>query len=67
MIFEKSTVEMTKTHSMSNLQGDSHQQFINEKYLKHYFLPYGRCWTSPKRIRPTLQPLMLGKWLYFMF
>ena len=37
MIFEKSIVEMTKTHSMSNLQGDSHQRFINEKYLKHYF------------------------------
>ena len=34
VILEKPTMEMTKTHSMSNLQGVSHQKFINGKYLK---------------------------------
>ena len=38
VILEKPTVEMTKTHSMSNLQGKPHQRFINGKYLKQYFL-----------------------------
>ena len=34
VILEKPIVEMTKTHSMSNLQGEPHQRFINGKYLK---------------------------------
>ena len=33
VILEKPTIEMTKTHSKSNLQGESHQRFINGKYL----------------------------------
>ena len=37
VILEKLTMEMTKTHSMSNLQGKPHQRFINWKYLKQYF------------------------------
>ena len=37
VILEKPTVEMTKTHSMSNLQGELHQRFIKGKYLKLYF------------------------------
>ena len=36
VIFEKPTVKMTKTHLMSNLQGETHQMFINGKYLKQY-------------------------------
>ena len=34
VILEKLTVEMKKTHSMSNLQGESHQRIINGKYIK---------------------------------
>ena len=37
VILGKSTVEITKTHSMSNLKGEWHQWFINGKYLKQYF------------------------------
>ena len=37
VILEKPIMEMTKTHSMSNLQGEPHQSFINGKYLKQYF------------------------------
>ena len=37
VILEKPIVEMTKTHSMSNLQEEPHQRFINGKYLKQYF------------------------------
>ena len=37
VILEKPTMEMIKTHSMSNLQGESHQRFIKGKYLKQYF------------------------------
>ena len=37
VILEKPIVEMTKTHSMSNLQGELHQRFINGRYLKQYF------------------------------
>ena len=37
VILEKPTMEMTKTHSMSNLQGEPHKGFINGKCLKHYF------------------------------
>ena len=37
VILEKPTMEMTKTHSMSNLQGEPHQRFIHGKYLKQYF------------------------------
>ena len=29
VILEKPTMEITKTHSMSNLQGEPHQMFIN--------------------------------------
>ena len=42
VILEKPTVEITKTHLMSNLQGELHQRFINGKYLKQYSLPCGR-------------------------
>ena len=31
VILEKPTVEMIRTHPMSNLQGESHQRFINGK------------------------------------
>ena len=37
VILKKPTMEMTKTHLVSNLQGESHQRFINWKYLKQYF------------------------------
>ena len=37
VILGKPTVKMPKIHSMSNLQGESHQRFINWKYLKQYF------------------------------
>ena len=37
VLLEKLTVEITKTHSMSNLQGESSQRFTNGKYLKQYF------------------------------
>ena len=68
VILEKPTVEMTKMHSMSNLQGEQHQRLIIRKCLMQYIsLPCGRCWASPRRIRSTLQPLMLGKLFYSMF
>ena len=34
MILEKPIVELTKTHSISNLQGEPHQRFIIGKFLK---------------------------------
>ena len=34
VILKKPTVEMTKTYSMSNLQGEPHKRFIKGKYLK---------------------------------
>ena len=34
VILEKPTVEITTTHSISNLQREPHQRFINGKYLK---------------------------------
>ena len=37
VILEKPNMEMTKTQSMSNLQEESYQRFINGKYLKKYF------------------------------
>ena len=37
VILEKPTMEMTKTRSMSNLQREPYQWFINGKYLKQYF------------------------------
>ena len=36
VILKKPIEEITKTHSMLNLQGESHQRFINGKYLKQY-------------------------------
>ena len=37
VILEKPDVEVSKTHSMSNLQGESHQRLHNGTYLKQYF------------------------------
>ena len=54
VILERPTKEMTKTHSMSNLQGESHQRFINVKYLKHYFSTMLERFGITLRIRPTL-------------
>ena len=36
-ILEKPTMEMTITQSMPNLLEESHQRFINGKYLRQYF------------------------------
>ena len=54
VILEKPTVEMTKTHLMSNLQGESHQRFINGKYLKQYFSTMWERLGITKRIRLIL-------------
>ena len=55
VILEKPTVETTKTYSMSNLQGESHQRFINGKYLKQYFSTMGERLGITQRIRPILR------------
>ena len=55
VILEKPIVEMTKTHSMSNLQGEWHQRFINGKYLKQYFSTMWERLGITQRIRPILR------------
>ena len=52
VILKKHIVEMTKTHSMSNLQGESHQRFIKGKYLKHYFSTMWEILGITQRISP---------------
>ena len=55
VILEKPNVEMTKTHSMSNLQGELYQRFINGKYLKHYFSTMWERLDITQRIKPILR------------
>ena len=55
VILEKPTVEMTKTHSMSNLQEELHQRFIKGKYLKQYFSTMWKRLGITQRIRPIQQ------------
>ena len=67
VILEKPIVEMTKTHSMSNQQGSYTRGSSMRHTLSSISLPCWRCWASPKRIRPTLRPIMLRKLLYSMY
>ena len=55
VILEKPIVEMTKTHLMSNLQGESHKRFINRKYLKQCFSTIWERLGITQRIRPILR------------
>ena len=55
VILEKPTMEMKKTHSMSYRQGESHQRFINGKYLKQYFSTMLERLGITERIRPILR------------
>ena len=54
VILEKPTAKMTKMHSMSNLQGESHQRFINGKYLKQYISTMWERLGITQRIRSIL-------------
>ena len=61
VILEKPIVEMTKTHSMSNLQGELHQRLLNGKYLKQYFSTMWERLGITQRIRPILRLIRLNK------
>ena len=55
VIFEKPTIEMTKTHLMSNLEREPHKRVINEKYLKKYFPTMCEMLDITQRIRLILR------------
>ena len=60
VILEKPIVEMA--HIQCHIYKGSYTRGSSmENTLNGISLPCGRCWASPKRIRPTLRPLMLGK------
>ena len=56
VILEKPNMKMTKTQSMSNLQEESHQRFINGNTLRSISLPSGKLWQLLKRNRSTPRP-----------
>ena len=58
VILEKPTVELKKTHSMPNLQGEPHKWFINGTYLKKYFPTMWEMLDTTQRIRLILQLTM---------
>ena len=62
MILEKSNMEMKKTQSMSNLQEESHQRFLNGNTLRSISLPSEKLWKLLKRNRSPPRPLERKCW-----
>ena len=58
---EKPTVDMIKTHSMSNLQVEPHKRFINGKYLEKYFHTLWEMLNITQRIRSILRLIKTQK------